>query len=113
MDHELYNLSYKINNFIHNITELSGKINQIAWDSCEDGNVSLQFFAKYSAGDTLIQEIEVTKQKILFNKTAYAIIVGISDYPGSDYDLNYCENCPIKTPIFLQSLRKNSILIHR
>jgi len=92
MDHDLYNLTYTINNVTYDITELSGKINQTTWSSCEDGNVSLKFTANYSPGINLVWEFEVIKQSVLYNKTAYAIIVGISDYPGSDYDLSYCDD---------------------
>ncbi|MGB5910143.1 MAG: caspase family protein [Promethearchaeia archaeon] len=84
---------YTLNNGLkHFFNGTTGSINQIAWNNCEDGAVSITFYANDSAGNVGFEEININKISKLVPKTAYAIIIGIADYPGSDDDLPYCIN---------------------
>ena len=68
-----------------------GVINQTAWDSCNNGTISIKFYANDTNGNVAFSEITVLKGTMnLKTKNAYAIIIGIENYPGTLNDLYYC-----------------------
>lgn len=73
-------------------SEMSGTINQSAWDNCENGTISIKFYACDLGGNINHEEVVIHKGVVDITtiKDAFAIIIGIEDYPGSVYDLNYC-----------------------
>ncbi|MFX1589294.1 MAG: caspase family protein, partial [Promethearchaeota archaeon] len=85
---------YSLDNGQTNYTfsESLGTINQTAWESLLNGYVNLTFYAIDHAGNIGYNVVTIFKNQTLLPKNAYAIIIGISNYPGSDYDLNYCDD---------------------
>ncbi len=82
---------YTVNNGLkYFITEFHGIINQSAWDLCNDGYVNITFYANDLSGNEGYISVKIRKN--LFSREAYAIVIGISDYPGSSSDLNYCDD---------------------
>lgn len=82
---------YTINNGIEcNITDTYGVINQSMWDACEDGYVNITFYANDFLGNLGHKSVIVIKN--LKPRNAYAIVIGISNYPGTDDDLSYCDD---------------------
>jgi hypothetical protein len=68
-----------------------GRINQELWDSCNNGTVKITFYANNTANNIGKAEVFVQKDiNILSPRVAYAIVVGIEDYQGTNSDLNYC-----------------------
>ena len=82
---------YTINNGLkYFITNFNGIINQSAWDLCSDGYVNVTFYANDFSGNIGFNSVKIRKN--LESREAYAIVIGISDYPGSSDDLNYCDD---------------------
>jgi len=81
----------------------SGVINQSAWNSCESGTVSIKFYANNSVGNTAFKEVIILKSFPLTPKRAFAIIVGVSNYPGTSNDLMYCRSDAITMHTMLRS----------
>ena len=79
---------------IHYFLSSVGVINQTTWSSCQNGTVSIKFFASDHCGAVKYEEVKVHKGiiKIEQKKNAYAIIIGIEDYPGTSNDLFYCRD---------------------
>ena len=71
----------------------SGRINQEIWDLCSNGTVKITFYANNTANNIGKAEIFIQKDiSILSAKIAYAIVIGVENYPGSSYDLDYCRD---------------------
>jgi len=68
------------------------RIDQEAWKSFGEGYIVIQFYANNSAGNIEMEEVWVKKITALLDKNAYAIIIGISNYPGYSNDLSYCDD---------------------
>lgn len=67
--------------FITSFLTLSITYSQSSAGNSNLNNIYDQDYSKFlKSSDPLIQ------------KNAYAIVIGISDYPGSDYDLSYCDD---------------------
>ncbi|MBA7631929.1 hypothetical protein ES703_39466 [subsurface metagenome] len=88
---------------IYFFSGLNGTIDQGAWDNCNDRVVYLRFYAIDSVGNTAFKEIIVFKSFILTPKKAFAIIVGVSNYPGTSNDLMYCRSDAITMHTMLRS----------
>ena len=99
----LYNISasnfdvhstwYQINGGLnYTFSDTFGKIDQTSWDNCENGQISIIFYANDTSGREIKEEIVVYKDSdvTLERRNAYAIIIGIEDYPGTINDLDYC-----------------------
>ena len=84
-----YSLNYSTIGFF---LEPEGMIDQSKWDLFEAGFITLTFYANNSYGQINFKEIVVEKAIEVIERTAYAIVIGISDYPGSNDDLNYCDD---------------------
>jgi hypothetical protein len=82
-----YTLNNGSANFFTSDVEL---INATQWDLCEDGYVNIAFYALDFAGNIAHEYVIVRKN--ITTREAYAIIIGISNYPGSSFDLNYCDD---------------------
>ena len=86
-------LWYTINESAPNIINMSeGSLDQEVWNLFGEGNLHLKFWANNTYGQTNFEEIIVSKTTHLIQKNAYAIVIGISNYPGSSYDLRYCDD---------------------
>ncbi len=86
---------YSLNNGIKlNITSLIGVVNQSEWDACEDGYVNITFYANDLAGNLGYKSVIVIKN--LNPRNAYAVVIGISNYPGTENDLSYCDDDAIE-----------------
>ncbi|KKN37132.1 hypothetical protein LCGC14_0766600 [marine sediment metagenome] len=84
---------YRVNDTsVHEFTGLTGLIEQQTWDIFSDGLISIKFFANNSFGHYSIEEVWVLKRTYLTERNAYAIVIGISDYPGTSNDLSYCDD---------------------
>jgi len=87
---------YTLNNGPNNyFSGLSGQINQNAWNQLTEGRVNLKFYASDIYGVTISEEISVFKDSNIIHleeRNAYAIVIGIENYPGSDNDLDYCRD---------------------
>jgi len=84
---------YTINNGAKNIIlSKIGSIDQSVWDGYGEGIISIKFYANNTYGVVNYKEVNVTKLSEIIERNAYAIIIGISDYPGSNNDLNYCDD---------------------
>ncbi|MHA2182489.1 MAG: caspase family protein, partial [Promethearchaeota archaeon] len=84
---------YTLNDFYMNeFTGTMGRIEQQDWDNFGEGAISIKFYANNSFGNSVMQEILVNKRLNIVSKNAYAIVIGISNYPGTSSDLNYCDN---------------------
>ena len=82
---------YTINNGLkYFLTNSNGEINQSAWELCSDGYVNITFYANDFSGNLGFNSVKIRKN--LESREAYAIVIGISDYPGSSNDLNYCDD---------------------
>ncbi len=93
IDPNLHTIWYTLNNGSKYVfTSLTGTINTAGWNACSDGRVTISFYANNTVGNIMCIEVKVYKNQRLVPKDAYAIVVGISNYPGSDYDLNYCDD---------------------
>jgi len=77
------------NNYTFSGTD--GFINQTVWDEYSDGNINIRFYSNNTLGYITSSNVTVYKHDQLLAKNAYAIVIGISDYPGSGNDLNYCD----------------------
>ncbi|TFG12674.1 MAG: hypothetical protein EU535_05945 [Promethearchaeota archaeon] len=91
MDCNLNQKWYTINDgfanyFVSDIDE----INATEWNGCDDGYVNITFYASDFSGNLAYDYVIVRKN--VKTREAYAIIIGISDYPGSSFDLNYCDD---------------------
>ena len=77
----------------HYFSSYTGFINQSSWNSLENGTINIKFYASDNCG-TVFEEINVHKGIVKINQSrnAYAIIVGIENYPGSLNDLSYCRD---------------------
>ncbi|MHA1499180.1 MAG: NosD domain-containing protein [Promethearchaeota archaeon] len=81
-----------------------GTINQTAWNLCGNGTNVIRFYANNTKGETVFEETIISKDFYLITPiNAYAIVVGIENYPGSDYDLNYCRDDATEVYSFLIS----------
>ena len=90
---DIHTMWYRVNDTsIHEFTGMTGRIEQEIWDIFGDGMISIKFYANNSVGHYTVEEIWVLKGTSLTERNAYAIIIGISNYPGSNYDLNYCDD---------------------
>ncbi|KKM75448.1 hypothetical protein LCGC14_1390120, partial [marine sediment metagenome] len=87
VDTSWYTLDGGINNY--SFSGLNGLINQSVWNATNNGVVHLRFYANDSLGNLAFKEIIIYKDFDLIPKRAYAIIVGVSDYPGTTNDLMY------------------------
>lgn len=88
----LNNTYYTLNNSQnYYFSGLTGKINQTAWNQLDDGEISLKFFASNLNGTIISDEVVVYKdtEVQLMERRAYAILVGIEDYPDPYSDLYY------------------------
>lgn len=84
---------YTLNNgAINIITSTEGLIDQVIWEDYGEQIISIKFYANNTYGIINFKEVTVNKRTYLVNRNAYAIIIGISDYPGTDYDLSYCDD---------------------
>jgi len=108
-----YTLDGGLNNY--NFSGLNGTINQSAWDTANYGVVHLRFYVNDSIGNTGFKEVEILKDFNLTTRRAYAIIVGVSNYPGTANDLMYCRSDAITMHSLLRSqynfLSGNMILL--
>ncbi|TFG23687.1 MAG: zinc-ribbon domain-containing protein [Promethearchaeota archaeon] len=82
----------------------SGTINENAWIVCDNGNVNITFYVENDVGTIGSEKVTVIKNTPLLEKDAYAIIIGIENYPGTFDDLYYCRD---------DALSINSMLINR
>lgn len=73
-------------------TNTEGEIDQSKWELFGEDTVTISFYANNSFGQMNSKEITIEKITYLRERNAYAIIIGISDYPGTDYDLSYCDD---------------------
>ncbi|MFX1286825.1 MAG: SBBP repeat-containing protein [Promethearchaeota archaeon] len=74
----------------YTVSDTFGRIDQVAWDFCENGSVLIRFYVNDSLGNTAYDEVIVVKDyNVLVPRNAYAIVIGVEDYPGTDYDLDY------------------------
>ncbi len=110
IDKTWYTLDGGLTNYT--FSGLNGTINQGAWDNCM-GEVLLRFYVKDSAGNIVFKEVTIFKS--LSPKNAYAIIIGISNYPGTSDDLTYCRSDAITMHTMLRAkynfLPTNMILL--
>ena len=90
---DLDSMWYRVNDTsIHEFTGPTGRIDQESWDIFSDGIISIKFFANNSVGHYSVEEVWVLKRTFLIERNAYAIVIGISNYPGTDNDLSYCDD---------------------
>ncbi|MFW9881275.1 MAG: caspase family protein, partial [Candidatus Thorarchaeota archaeon] len=90
---DIHTRGYSINGTsLHEFLGTNGRINQETWDLFGSGYISIIFFANNSLGNYFLCEVIVVKQLYLHPRNAYAIVIGISNYPGSANDLNYCDD---------------------
>ena len=101
LDTMWYTLDGGITNYF--FAGFNGTLDQGAWDDCDNGKVYLRFYANDSAGNIAFKEVEVFKTLVLTPKMAYAIIVGVSNYPGTLDDLMYCRSDAITMQTLLRS----------
>ena len=73
-------------------TNTEGAIDQSKWELFGEDTITISFYANNSFGQMNTKEITIEKITSLRERNAYAIIIGISDYPGTDYDLSYCDD---------------------
>ena len=84
---------YTLNDlYMHEFAGTMGRIDQQSWDLFGEGTISIKFYANNSAGNYIMKEVLVNKRLDIVSKNAYAIVIGVSNYPGSSYDLNYCDD---------------------
>jgi hypothetical protein len=69
-----------------------GTIDQSKWDLFGAGFITITFYVNNTYGQVNSIEVIVEKAVEVVEKNAYAIVIGISNYPGSDYDLSYCDD---------------------
>jgi len=82
---------YRINDGSANFfSSNTGFINSTQWDLCENDYVNITFYAIDLAGNIAYENVIIRKN--ITTREAYAIIIGISNYPGSTSDLNYCDD---------------------
>ncbi len=71
----------------------SVQIDQLAWDSCGEGIINITFYANDTLGNVGSVDIAIIKDYYqMLPRNAYAIVIGIEDYPGTDSDLEYCRD---------------------
>ena len=86
-------LWYTINDSTPNIIIASeGFIDQQVWNIFGEGNLHIKFWANNTYGQVNYMEVIVSKTTQVIERKAYAIIVGVSNYPGTSSDLNYCDD---------------------
>ena len=78
--------------YAYEFNSMTGRIDQEKWDLFGDGIISIKFYANNSIGHYVVEEVRVLKQTYLTERNAYAIVIGISNYPGSADDLSYCDD---------------------
>lgn len=108
-----YSLNEGLN---YTFVENYGTINQTAWDLCGNGTVSIKFYANTTKGKVVFKNIIIYKDfNLIIPRKAYGIVVGIEDYPSTEYDLNYCRDDAVEINSFLLSdcnfLPENIILL--
>ena len=96
-----YTLDGGLNNY--DFSGLNGTINQSAWDAANYGVVHLRFYVNDSIGNMGFKEVEILKDFNLTTRSAYAITVGVSNYPGTANDLMYCRSDAITMNTLLRS----------
>ena len=89
IDYMWYTLNYGKKIYF---TDPEGVIEQSKWDLFGEDAITITFYANNSYGQMNSKGITVEKITSLRERNAYAIIIGISDYPGSSYDLSYCDD---------------------
>ncbi|TFF88432.1 MAG: hypothetical protein EU548_08880, partial [Promethearchaeota archaeon] len=89
IDSMWYVLNFSVS---HPFNSQIGAIDQSKWDIFGPGFITITFYANNTFGQINNKEVLVEKALDLIEKNAYAILVGISDYPGSENDLNYCDD---------------------
>ena len=90
LDKTWYSLNGGLN---YTFNELADWISQSAWNLCDNGTVIIRFYANNTAGNTAFEEVVIIKDiALLAPKVAYAIVIGVEDYPGTDSDLSYCRD---------------------
>ena len=90
---DIHTMWYRINDTSTcEFTGTTGRIEQDIWDIFSDGIISIKFYANNSVGNYAVEEVFVTKCTYLTERNAYAIVIGISDYPGTSGDLSYCDD---------------------
>ena len=89
---------YTINGSVdYYASSLSDTVNLTLWESFTRGSLLIEFYAKNSLGYIGVSNITIVKDlNYLYPKNAYAIIIGIENYPGSSNDLSYCKDDAIK-----------------
>ena len=84
---------YTLNDlYMNEFTGTMGRIEQQSWDYFGEESVSIKFYANNSIGNFVMQEVMVIKRLDIVARNAYAIVIGVSDYPGTVSDLNYCDD---------------------
>jgi len=84
---------YRVNDTsIHEFTVPTGRIEQETWDIFSDGIISIKFYANNSVGNYAVEEVWILKGTYLTERNAYAIVIGISNYPGTSDDLSFCDD---------------------
>ncbi len=89
IDSMWYVLNYSTIGFI---LEPEGMIDQSKWDLFGAGFITITFYTNNTYGQINFKEVLVTKRMDTIPRNAYAIVIGISDYPGTGSDLNYCDD---------------------
>lgn len=96
-----YSLNFGDN---YTVSDTFGRIDQTAWDLCKNGTVLIRFYVNDSLGNTADDEVIVVKDyNVLVPRNAYAIVIGVEDYPETDSDLNYCRDDAESIYTFLTS----------
>ena len=71
---------------------LNGTIEQSEWNSFNNGQINIRFYANNSESTIISNSIIVNKNVILTPKNVYAVVIGIENYPGTDNDLSFCRD---------------------
>jgi len=94
---DIHTTWYTLNDlYKHEFTGTMGKIDQQSWDYFGQGAINIKFYVNTSAGKYVMVEVLVIKRLDIVSRNAYAIVIGVSNYPGTDYDLNYCDDDAIE-----------------
>ncbi|MFX0017456.1 MAG: right-handed parallel beta-helix repeat-containing protein [Candidatus Hermodarchaeota archaeon] len=84
---------YTLNDlYMNEFSGTMGRIDQQSWDNFGAETITIKFYANNSAGNYVIQEVFVIKRLDIVSSNAYAIIIGIANYPGTGSDLSYCDD---------------------